>query len=345
MGRHNSGNKTTMGEGMKKSVLTLAVLGAFAATGPAVANTATVSGFADIVYTITDDAAQEAADNNTDGNGSPNGLNDTEGKFGASGEVNFVATPTDGVTVRVDVDLELDGGDSGNIEQAFFAWSATESVTVLGGVFNNPIGAEAEDAPDMWGTNHGVVWNILDHQTALDGDNIAGLAGAFGLGPVTLTLAYLNEIQHVDEENSVAVVINATPIEGLDLELGHVTQEESAENVTNFNVSYSGIENLSLGLDYLAADEIIDAAYELSGKYTLPMGLGFGLRFEAVEWADDLDDSERMTFHVSYQVASNLTAILEVADGDHDDAAVALASEVSGIAEDNLTTLEFIATF
>ena len=327
---------------MKKSVLALAVLGAFTAN-TATADTATVSGFADIVYTISDDAA-DPADNCTV-SATENCKNDTEGKFGASAEVDFTATPADGVTVRVDVDLELDGSDSGNIEQAYLAWGATDNVTILGGVFNNPIGAEAEDAPDMWGTNHGVVWNILDHQTALDGDNIAGLAGAFGLGPVTLTVAYLNEIQHVDEENSMAFVVNYAPIEGLDLELGHVTQEEGAENVSNFNVGYTGIEGLAVGLDYLAADEIVDAAYELSGKYTLPMGLGFGLRLEAVEWAEDgADDTERTTFHISYQVASNFTAILEFADGDHGDTA-ATAVGASGIAHEGLTTLELIATF
>ena len=328
---------------MKKSVLTLAVLGAFAATGPAVANTATVSGFADITYTASkdgDDAASKAKNS----------------QFTAAAEVDFTATPTDGVTVRVDADLDLSGnggGSSATLEQAYFAWAATESVTVLGGVFNNPIGLEAEDAPDMWGTNHGVVWNILDHQTSRYGDNIAGLGGAFAVGPATITLAFLNDIDDAtdddgDGQNSIAAVVNFAPIEGLDLELGHVTQEgdvpgTDAGNVTDFNVSYTGVENLSLALDYLTADETVDSAYELMAKYTFPVGVGLGVRFESVEWDGDLDldDSERTTFHISYGIASNLTAILEVADGDEDNPMTA----VTGIEPESVTTLEFIATF
>ena len=319
---------------MKKSVLALAVLGAFAANNATASEAASVSGFIDVVYTISDDEAD--------------GGNDSV--FSAEGEVNFTATPADGVTVRVDADLNMDPGvdeDSGRLEQAFFAWGAADNVTILGGLFNNPIGAEAEDAPDMWGTNHGVVYNILDHQTAADGDNVAGLAGAFGLGPATLTIGFLNDIggnadDSGDAVNSIAAVVNFTPMDGLDLELGHVTQEAGAENVTNFNVGYTGIEGLALGLDYLAADEIVDAAYEISAKYTLPVGVGFGLRLEAVEWAaDGAEDSERTTFHISYAVASNLTAILEVADGDEDNP----GTDVTGIKPEGVTTLELIATF
>ncbi len=319
-----------------KKALPLAIAAAMA---PGFASAADVSGYTDIIYTIADDAADV-----------PGGTNPNNGKFGATGEVDFTASPADGVTVRMDVDLMLDtagAGNSATLEQAYFAWGATEGVTILGGVFNNPIGKESQDdAPDIWGTNRGVVANILDNQTALYENNVAGLAGAFEAGPATITLALLNDLGQVDEKNSIAAVVNVTPIEGLDVELGYVTQDNdttAAGNVFDLNLSYTTpVEGLSVGLDYLMPAEIIDAAYEVTLNYDVAdMGLGFGVRAESVTWASGADDSTRTTFRVYYAAASNLTAAIEVASGDDANPATA----VTGIQADNLTTLELIATF
>lgn len=340
---------------MKKKILPLAIAAAMA---PGFAAAADVSGFADIVYTIADDQAAATT--------SPS---PSEGKFGASGEVDFIASPADGVTVRIDVDLDLTPGTSGSadLEQAFFAWNASEGVTVLGGVFNNPVGMECGDAPCMWGTNGGVVGNILNHQTALDGNNVAGLAVAGAVGPATVTFGFLNDLQHADEENSIALVVNATPIDGLDLELGFASQADAAthttqatglttaEDVVDFNISYAipGVEGLSVALDYLAPGKVIDSAHELMINYGMD-AWGVGLRLEEVSYeATGSQDTERMTIHASYQIASNLVAILEVADGDYNqstDAAnfaaeAGLAGDATGIAQGTLTTLELIATF
>ena len=322
-----------------KKALPLAIA---AAMVPGFASAAEVSGFADVFYNVASDA------NPT-----------TDGLFTANGEIDVTAAPADGVTVRVDVDLSLasNGGanassiaggpsDSGTLEQAYFAWGVTEGVTVLGGVFNNPIGAEAEDAPDINFNTHGVVYNILDHQTTLAGDNVAGLAGAFAVGPATITVAYLDDIGLVAEENSIALVVNATPVEGLDVEVGYVTQKNDvaanggAGNVANFNLSYTGVENLTLGLDYLVPSEIIDSAYEVSALYSFG-AVGVGLRLEDVAYAAG-DSNSRTTLRVSYQVASNLTAAIDYADGTTD---VAGVSGVDGIVADAETTLELIATF
>ncbi len=323
---------------MKMKMLPLAIAAAMA---PGFAAAADVSGFVDVIYTITDDLS-----------GTPSS---TEGKFDTTGEIDFSASPADGVTVRIDLDVVADpvsGSDSASIEQAFFAWNAAEGVTVLGGIFGNPIGMECGDAPCMWGTNGGVVGNILNQQTALDGNNITGLAVAGVVGPATITLGLLNDMDNTDDENSIAFVVNASPIEGLDLELGFATQADqaknpgSAEDVTDFNVSYAipGVEGLSVGLDYLTTGKIIDSAYEIMIDYSYDK-FGVGLRLEEVSYeATGASDSERTTFHVSYQVASNLVAILEVADGDHTTTPAA-ASGITGIQQDGLTTLELIATF
>ncbi len=333
-----------------KKALPLAVA---AAMVPGFASAAEVSGFADVFYNISSDSAPT-----------------TDSSFSAAGEIDITAAPADGVTVRMDVDVplvtsctstststsidDLQGNPDSvttetntnttcntvQLEQAYFAWGVTEGITVLGGVFNNPIGAEAEDAPDINFNSSGVVYNILNNQTALYGDNIAGLAGAFAAGPATITVAFLNDIGGVAEENSVALVVNTSPMEGLDLELGYVTQNAGAEDVANINLTFSGVENLSVGFDYLVPSEIIDSAYEVFALYNFG-AIGVGARIEEVSYAAG-DSNSRTTLRLSYQVASNLTAAIDITDGTTD---VANASTVDGIATDGVTNLELIATF
>jgi len=364
---------------MNKKLIALAVAGVISGYGAA-ANAAEVSGFAVVDYTITDDGAVE-------NKGTATEHNTTEGKFGAKGEVDFVSSPVDGVTVRVDVDLNLDPGSThsgAELEQAMFAWSATDDVTVLGGVFNNPIGHEAEDKPDMIFNDHGAVYIALDSQTELDGDNVAGVAVAGAIGPVTLTGAFLNDLNGAHEENSLALVANYSPIAGLDLELGLATQEGNAlttttaipggsntsvGDVTNFNIVYTGITDLELGLDYLMGDEVLDSAYDVWGQYTIgSSGFSVAARMSEIEYnaadvtkvvngaiaaggtaQDVLDamdtaglpmgDAESTAINVTYKVASNLKAALEFASTD--------VTPVGGGASESfdMTTLKLTATF
>ncbi|MCF6323555.1 MAG: hypothetical protein L3J89_04400 [Gammaproteobacteria bacterium] len=331
---------------MNKKLIALAVAGAFASYGSvATAASATISGFADIIYTAADDAAGPAV--------GVAGKNTSEGKFAADAEIDVIAT-TGAVTARIDVDLDLTGvGDSGTLEQAMFAWDLG-AVTLIGGVFNNPIGADAEDAPDMDFTTHSVVYSVLDSQTQRDGNNITGVALAGAVGPVTLTGAFLNDIGGANEENSLAFVANYSPISDLDLELGFVTQDDqvvgaaatTAGDVANFNVTY-GISGFVVGLDYLTASNVVDSAYTIWGGYTHG-DFNFKLRAESVGWeATGMEDHDAITFYASYAANENLSIALEYKDGDQGATTAPgnTANAISGIAQDGLATLEFIATF
>jgi len=312
---------------MKKKLLPLAIA---AAMTPGFAAAADVSGFVDVMYNISSDSDPT-----------------TDGSFDANAEVDFIASPADGVTVRVDVDFAgaTAGGGDAMIEQAFFAWGATEGVTVIGGVFGNPIGMECGDAPCMWGTNGGIVGNALNGQTSnLDGNNLAGLAVAGDVGPATVTVAYVNELGGMAEENTFALIVNGSPVEGLDLELGFATQELAGgtEGVTDINASWAvpGVEGLSVAADILIGSEVLDTASELMINYNMD-AFGVGVRIEDASYAVG-DSNSRTTIHGSYMIASNLTAVLEIADGTVDNPGM---SGIDGIAVDGVTTLELIATF
>ena len=350
---------------MNKKLIALAVAGVVAGYGSA-ASAVEVSGFAYTKYTITDDRAVRNA-------GQPNEYNYKEGKFAADGEIDVIST-VGAVTARVDIDLDLaaSGSDSATIEQAMFAWDL-DAVTLIGGVFNNPIGYEGEDVTEITFTDHGAVYTALDSQTALDGDNIAGVAVAGALGPVTLTGAFLNDLGQVDEENSFALIANYSPLAGLDLELGVVTQagngtvdsgsgglNTSVGDVTNFNVVYTGVKNLTLGLDYLAGDVVLDSAYDIWVGYYVGGGFSVNARISEIDLnnsdvatlvagvptiATDLKsaglpvgDSETTTVNLTYKIAKNLKTALEFSSTD-----VTLLSNPTSSYD--VATLKFLATF
>ena len=282
---------------------------------------ATVSGFADITYSNNNDTSV----------------------FLANAELDVSKKLSDKVNVRIDTDLALAGNggtnaglsgpsDSAVLEQAYFSFAATKGVTVLGGVINNPIGWEKEDAPDMYQISKGQLYGILDGQTALYGNNIAGVAVAGEVGPATITVAALNEIGHNDlEKNSFAAVINAAPIKDLDLELGYVTQEAGAGNVLDVNATYS-IMGATVGVEYLMPEELIDSAVGLTVNYVINNMFNATVFYDMVTPATG-DDTTSYAVALTANLDKNLTVAAEYYnynDGNDDDPAVGL---------------EFIATF
>jgi hypothetical protein len=337
---------------MKKKMIALAVAAAMVPAFAA-AEGASVSGFADITLT---------SDNDTN-------------VFGAAAEID-VRNTIGSVTVGADVDFNLGTNDTAGtetagtatLEQAFFAWGAAENLTIIGGAFNNPIGLEGEDGTDIDTATFGQIKNILDNQTALYGNNVAGLAAAYDAGVATVTLALLNDIGHTNtEENSIAVVVNAAPVEGLNLELGYVTQEDqkadgsygialgstisgtqagSAGNVLDINGTFA-VAGATIGLEYLTADNIVDSAIGLHLDYAINDQIGVNVRYDTVafgELADgtdisNYDDMTSTTLTGRYQIEENLTAYVEWKT--EDDVTVGSGDAV----DDEKGTIGFIANF
>ncbi|MDH5301102.1 MAG: porin [Gammaproteobacteria bacterium] len=312
---------------MKRSLVALAVASAVSFSAQA----ADVSGFADI---------QMKADNE-------------EYTFGAAGEVDFSATQ-DGVTVRMDVDVNLAGNnrqqvnplvghdtdndnvedmwdttstDAAVIEQAFFAAPVASNVTLVGGVFNNPIGMEGQDAVDLSTVTNGQIYGIFDNQTALYGNNVAGLAAAVDAGMAKVTVGFLNDIGHNKDSkgksvNSLALVVNAPIMEGLDVELGHVTQEAGAGAVTDINLT-GKVAGVGLGVEYMMAEKAVDSAIGVTVGYEVMPALDVTLRYDTVAYeaaaapAVSKKDSTSTTLALKYGMAKNLDVKAEYRSDDN----------------------------
>jgi len=338
----------------KKNRIAITVAIMLAAPGLASADNAKVNGFIDIIYKIQDDPANGTGPNNTN----PNIY-----KFGADGGVGFSSAPAENVTVRMDAKLNLGlgstttdnfgdtvalDGNGANIEQAFVTWGLLKGITVLGGVFNNPIGQDAEDAPNMNFTSHTAVYHILDNQTALIGNNLAGVTAAGTVDQTNLTFGFLNDLAHANEKNSMLFLMSGAPLKNLKMELGYLTQYTGAGNMWDLNGTY-GIGGFTLGLDYLSPNNIVNSAYNVWGGYDFGNGIGAKLRYDSVSWASDakLEDVTSFTYYVSYQAAKNLAIALETSNGYNRnlDAAATRSAAITGIGDGYVVTLELIGTF
>jgi len=317
---------------MKKNLIALAVA-ATMVPAIAAAEGASVSGYNDILWVH------------------DNGNN----AFTAATEIDFRNT-VGSVTIGADVDILLGGAagtalgtDEINLEQAFFAWGAIENVTVIAGLFNNPIGLDAEDALDQPTTQTGLIYNALDAATGLHvGNNVSGLAVAYNAGVATVTVAVLNEIfgggnaadtiggASTNTDNSVALVVNASPIEGLDLELGYVTMDNTAlgDNAWDLNVSFN-TGPITVTAEILAVDAWNDELYGIGAYYDVLEGTQVGVRYEG-------NSNNENTGDVEEQV--NLIAWHDLADNLTVGAGYNINTDGNGN-DDEQVVIEFLATF
>ena len=327
---------------MNKKLIAITVVGALAAPVGVFAASADVKGYADIGYMLVDEASDPSS--TCTGTGC---TNPTEGKFTAGGEVDFTAG-NDTVSARIDADLFLSPGaatSGAQIEQAYFAWKARENVTVLGGVFNDPIGLEAEDSRDLNTITHGQLYNILDSQTALDGDNVAGVAAAVGLGPVSVTLGFLNDLQQVNEENSIALIVGGEVVKGLNVEVGYVTQKSDtgldAGNVHDVNATYT-MGGLAVNAEILGAAEVVDMGYGVGASYDFGNGLQAAIRYDSVGYdITGLDDTTTVSIAGAYALASNLKVRAEYRNNSDDNG---VATKFVSGGDGGVFQLQFVAT-
>lgn len=330
---------------MNKKLIAVAIAGAFAGASSAVmAGEAQWSsnGFVDSIFTLQSSGCDNAANalgaslNNpggcstsaTDVDG--NAANSVERTFATSGEIDVMGS-ANGVTGRID--LDIGGGSSGSAttEQAVISWMASDSVTVNFGRMNSGVGFEAEDAPNMNQTTHGAIWNAIDSQTSLPGNNVEGVVAAIAAGPATINVGVLNEIGGVvADENSYLIQASGEVMDGLKLNLAYLTQADntpsnpnSGENLMDFYATY-GMDNWWVNLEIadaaVSADGFFDMAYGLTGHMDFGSGFGGTLRYENVSYNDigstSVDDTTTLTVFGSYAAADNLSLNLEINNVD-----------------------------
>ncbi len=284
-----------------------------------------ISGFLDITQTLSDGQAP--------------GVSPIEGKFDAAAELDYESNLGSDASIRLDTDL-VSGGLT--LEQAFITFKTSNGLSINGGIFNNPVGWEAEDAPDMYQITHTQIYNILALSTAQNaGNNVVGVSVAGDMGDITLIGGILNDLGNVNEENSLMGVGQFKGIENLVLELGIETQELGLETIIDVNGTYTK-GPLTIGGEILLPGEIIDLGFGVTANYKFNDKMSGTVHFDTVSYdvPAGADDTTSIIFAGSYSVASNVFLNAEIRLDDNSN-----LGPVGTIGDGDLITLELIATF
>lgn len=291
------------------------------------------NGFVDFTFTLHD---------STDETAGPPGEDEsaTQSKFAVGSELDLNVDLGNKVGARLDTDFTTAAanGTSGGVasEQAFLTWESPQKLLLKGGVFNNPLGWEGEDAPDKFHVTSGLLYMLWDDTTLLYGNNVAGVSLSGAMQQITLTGALLNDLGNTNEKNSFMAVVNFAPAQGVDLEAGFVSQDAGVESIVDINASFTkGV--FMVGGEIMLPSEFVDLAFGVSGVMKFNEQFSGAARFESLAYEDDLvgADVTSITLGVSYMIEKNLLANAELRmfDSDNDD--------VDG----DVITLEMLATF
>ena len=303
---------------MKNRTIALAVASLMFGAGSAYAEGVSVDGFVDVQLNVTNEADE-----------------DSEGQFTVpQTEVNFDSE-------NMFIAIRSSGDNDYGFGQAFFKYQVADGWNMKGGVFDNNITADSRSAPDMQFTQNSLLFSVLSD---VGGESLTGLAIAGAVGPATVTAAYANDssITSGEGKNSIALLVNAAPMEGLDLELGLLTQEDDPAtsdgvgNLIDINGTYK-IQNATLGLDYLMGgdpeDGEFDAGYSFWAGYDFGNGFNVKARLENIGFEGGGDDTEATELYASYALTDNLSVALDLYSVD------------DGTESVDTNTIEFVATF
>lgn len=238
-------------------------------------------------------------------------------RFTAEGEAELSAAYQD---VKFGVDLNVTnapvGRDDGIIEQAYFDAPLVHQLAFLGGIIENPLGLEKEDAPDRDQISHGQIWNLMDDQTHLPGNSVEGVAFHGELGQTGFFAGFLNDLGNVANRHSLEVVLTSRPVPGLDLEGGLVSQShlddnpDSAETLFDLNAGWRR-GNAAVAVEYFSGDKLIDAAYGVYGRYRLGSFL-VAARWDTVRYLiTGVSDTTTATLTAAYLMNKSLKLAVE----------------------------------
>ncbi len=324
---------------MKKSmsVFSLFAAGAMVLGGAGLshADGLKVSGFAETHVALSDEAKDGLCANPA---GVDNTTNCSELQFDASAEVDFEKT-AGAVTVRVDLDFA--NGRKNNIvtenepngmqiEQAKFDWAIPAGsefgLTFTAGIFNSPIGFEAQDSPDKLQYSNGQLFNLVP-------SNLAGVQISAGNDMVGGSLIFANDWNSPEpnstgtathgEENSFGATLAITPMPEVGLSIGYL---DSAELPTEalLDIVLSGTvmpsPDLSLlyALEYVADEVNTGMGITLNamhGKH------GLTVRYDMVETDNQAAEPTTLTVAFLCSLEENLKTKLEWKQTDLDTAA------------------------
>lgn len=297
-----------------------------------------LEGFVDIVWAVSD--------------GTDLGVNGSEGHFGTSGELDLKTKLNGPLMMRVDADLgtSTTGGDSAELEQAFLGWAINNEMMLKAGVFNNNLGLEAEDAPELYQITHGQLWDIWNTSTAENGNNIQGIELSYKQADFTAFVGFLNDLGQVPEENSIKLGVEVGAVKDVTIKAGLITQDAGVENIIDISALWNMDSKLTIGGELMLPSEFVDSGLMIMANYKVDEKLSATVRYDIVSYdVTGADDTTSLTFAGLYAIEDNLFANAEIRMNSDDNPPTGGPNPGPGLGygEGDGTTvhLELLATF
>jgi len=318
---------------MKSLVGAALVVAVIPAANAAEISNVNLNGFLDMVWTVSD--------------GTDLGINGDDGHFDTTGELDFTSKLQGPVSLRMDANLNSAGGsDSGQLEQAFLNWDIQKNLSLKGGVFNNNLSWEKEDAPDMYQITHGQLYNIWDTTTDLPGNNLSGIELSYSADIFKLSAAYLNDLLNVPDENSVKLSGEFHALPTLNIMVGYVTQNTGFEDIIDVNATWNMNNKLTFGAEVMLPDQIVDTAFMLLANYKFTNEFSGTVRYDNVSYdVAGSDNTTSVTVAGLYTIDPHLFANAEIRMNNDNNVPTAAATAGIGEGDGNTVHLELLATF
>lgn len=343
---------------MKKSmsVLSLFAAGAMILGGAGLghADDLKVSGFGTINFNLTDEASDNSCQ---DTSNTANSTNCTELQFSVpSVEVDFEKT-VGSVTVRLDLDFNVKNGvNIGNddVEQLRFDWTLPVGqelgLTLTGGIFNSPVGFEAQDSPDKLQISNGQLFGMVP-------SNLAGLQLSGGTDMVSGSLLFVNDwrdfgnatvapaTQALGEENTIGFTLAVSPMPEAGLSIGYLSSglkplEDTLDIILSGTVMPSPDLELLYAIEFVSNETQDGTGITLHAKHGKH---GATIRYDKVETDGLSVEPTTLTIAFLCSLEENLKVKLEWKQTDED---VPNAQSNNGVSADNdAVTLQFVAMF
>lgn len=293
-----------------------------------------ITGFVDTVFVAVDDITPSGS------------LSPIQYKFVTTGEIDFDSVIGEKTNVRLDVDLSTTGA---TLEQAYGSYKFTKVFGMKAGMFNNPVGWEAEDAPELFHINHGLIYQILDSQTTtVAGNNLTGFALTVDTNEVKFAGGQVNELSDENEKISLfAAGSFKFGSSGLELEAGAVTQNANLETLVDVNLTFKQ-GPLTVAGEVLLPGEVVDMAVGGTANFQFTSKFSGTARYERVNFdSTAVDDASVITLAGTFALNSNIFINAELqridVESDPTNSFFILGERLLG--EGNLVSLELIAHF